>query len=112
MTSIDQTRPFARAPLASALAAALFAAGLAGCASYGDLEALKEQPSYQSGYVDGCYTATEEDKSFSTKKKRDEDAFAEDDAYRAGWRHGYLECAPQTPDANDGGRITGERNEY
>lgn len=94
------------------LAAALAAASLAGCASSENLAALKQAPGYQAGYVDGCYTATEADKSFSTKKKRDDDAFENDEAYRAGWRHGYLECQTQTPEPRDGGRITGERNEY
>lgn len=93
----------------------LFAAAaalLAGCATTADLDALREQPSYHQGYGDGCATSNEEDKSFSTKSSRDAYAFENDEAYRTGWRQGYLECSSRTPDANDGGRITGERNEY
>ncbi len=84
----------------------------AGCASTADMEALREAPGFSAGYGDGCSTATEEDKSFSTKQTRDEYSFKNDDAYRAGWRQGYLECSHTTPEAKDGGRILGERNEY
>lgn len=73
---------------------------------------LTESPSYHVGYGDGCSTSNEEDKSFSTKSTRDAYAFDNDDAYRAGWRQGYLECDNRVPDAIDGGRILGERNEY
>lgn len=93
----------------------LIAAGAAlaaGCAADPKLQALRESPGFQVGYNDGCLTATEENKSFSTKSARDSYAFDNDDAYRAGWRQGYLECSNRTPDAIDGGRILGERNKY
>lgn len=83
---------------------------LAGCATADDL-ALREYPSFQVGYGDGCITSTEEDKSFSTKKSRDAHLFETDDAYRSGWRQGYMECASQLPEVHDGGRILGERDE-
>ncbi len=82
------------------------------CATNADLERLREAPGFTAGYGDGCATATEEDKSFSTKITRDAYAFDNDEAYRAGWRQGYLECTTQSPEAKDGGRILGERNEY
>lgn len=85
---------------------------LAGCASSAELATLREAPGYSAGYGDGCSTATEEDKSFSTASTRDAYEFDNDPAYRAGWRQGYLECGNTTPDAKDGGRILGERNEY
>ncbi len=88
------------------------AAGLAGCASTADMQAMRESPSYHQGYGDGCATGTEEDKSFSTKMTRDAYSFDNDPAYRTGWRQGYLECGDRTPRDNDGGRITGERNEF
>ena len=95
-------------------AGALFLAGAAGaCAGNGELAQLRELPGYHAGYNDGCLTSNEEDKSFSTKTARDADAFENDKSYRAGWRQGYLECnRHRTPDAIDGGRILGERNEY
>ncbi len=88
------------------------AATLAGCTTNPDILALQDQPSFHVGYGDGCATSTEEDKSFSTKSTRDAYAFENDKAYRAGWRQGYLECSNRTPDAVDGGRILGERNEF
>ena len=94
------------------VSALLAAAMAAGCAS-DNIAALREQPSFHVGFGDGCATSREEDKSFSTKSTRDKHAFDNDEAYRAGWRQGWLECGnARTPDAIDGGRILGERNEY
>ncbi len=93
------------------LAAFLTISAAAGCASGGKTD-YSELPSYHIGYGDGCATSNEEDKSFSTKTERDKYAFENDEAYRAGWRQGWLQCNNRTPDAIDGGRILGERNEY
>lgn len=90
----------------------LSAFGLTACVSTGDIDALREAPGYHAGYADGCSTGTEEDKSFSTSQTRDAYAFKNDDAYRMGWRQGYLECSHTTPVPSNGGRILGERNEY
>lgn len=91
----------------------ILAIGAAAGCSTGNLAELREQPSFHAGFGDGCITANEEDKSFSTKSTRDKYAFENDEAYRAGWRQGWLECGEaRTPDAIDGGRILGERNEY
>ena len=85
----------------------------AGCATHSvDGTPVSELPSFHVGYGDGCTTSIEEDKSFSTDSARDEYAFNNDEAYRIGWRQGYLECNNRTPEAKDGGRILGERNEY
>lgn len=94
------------------ITAAALSAAAASCSTYEDNLLLRESPSFQAGYGDGCVTAGEEDKSFSTRNRRDAYAFDNDEAYRAGWRQGYLECEARVPDANDGGRILGERNEY
>lgn len=90
-----------------AFAAAL---GLAAAACASDPNKYAEEPGFQAGYGDGCVTATEEDKSFSTRTARDADAFETDPAYRAGWRQGYAQCGSQRS-ANDGGRILGERDD-
>lgn len=83
-----------------------------GCASDAqNVYELQESPSFQVGYGDGCISSTEADKSFSTETKRDTYAFENDDAYRSGWRQGFFQCSSQIPDPNDGGRITGERDE-
>ena len=91
-------------------ACAAGAAALSGCASGIDPQ-LREAPGFQAGYVDGCATAGEEEKSFSTRRERDAYAFENDEAYRAGWRQGYLECSNTIPEPKDGGRILGEGNE-
>jgi len=98
-------------PFRALIAISLVAASIGGCASDEALN-LAEQPSYQAGYGDGCVTATEEDKSFSTKRQRDEYLFDNDKAYRAGWRQGYLQCGGRASAPNDGGRILGQENEY
>ncbi len=92
--------------------AAMLAAG--GCALYSETgERLSEQPTYQAGYGDGCSTALEEDKSFSTEKTRDSYLFDNDKAYRAGWRQGYLSCGARSlENESDGGLILGQENEY
>ncbi|MBB5518244.1 hypothetical protein [Amphiplicatus metriothermophilus] len=89
----------------------LFAALGAGCASQEALR-LSQEPTWQVGYGDGCVTATEEDKSFSTKRARDAYLFDNDRAYRAGWRQGYLQCGGRASNSDDGGRILGQQNEY
>ena len=85
---------------------------VAGCASSADLQELREAPGFQAGYVDGCETAGEREKSFSTREARDDYAFENDEAYRAGWRRGYMECGDIIPEPKDGGRILGEGGEY
>lgn len=93
------------------VAAILLAAPALGCASSETL-GLADEPSFQAGYGDGCVTSSEEEKSFSTKRERDEYMFANDRAYRAGWRQGYIQCGGRTAARNDGGRILGQQNEY
>ena len=95
-----------------AWSAAIGAILLSGCATGADIQALQESPSFQVGYNDGCLTSTEDDKSFSSKNSRDAYAFENDDAYRAGWRQGYLQCSSSIPDSNNGGRLLGERENY
>lgn len=89
----------------------LLSLAVSACASDEALK-LSDQPGFAAGYGDGCATATEEDKSFSTKRVRDEYMFDNDRAYRAGWRQGYLQCGGRESTPNDGGRILGQENEY
>lgn len=81
------------------------------CASDGALK-LSDQPGFAAGYGDGCATASEEDKSFSTKRVRDDYMFDNDRAYAAGWRQGYLQCGGRDTPKNDGGLELGQENEY
>ena len=102
------------APFKTAAGAALLAGALAfgGCASSLENQQLRESPGFQAGYVDGCATAQEEEKSFSTRRQRDAYAFDNAEAYRAGWRQGYLECSNTIPEPKDGGRMLGEGRDY
>lgn len=87
------------------VAAALAASG---CATTLEQQELRDAPGYQAGYGDGCATASEREKSFSTREIRDPYQFDNDKAYRAGWRQGFIECSDRAPRAPDGGRILGE----
>lgn len=87
----------------------LCAAALAGCAT-GEGGSLSNEPNFAIGYGDGCQTAIERDKSFSTKTIRDAYLFDSDKAYRGGWRHGFQTCGKKESRAPDGGRILGDEN--
>jgi hypothetical protein len=88
--------------------AALIALGACATADPG----LSEEPGFAKGYGDGCSTAQEEDKSFSTKRYRDADAFDADRAYRAGWRQGYQQCKRPLGEPNDGGLVLGDEDRF
>ncbi len=92
-----------------AAAAAFALAALAACAS--DV-GLTDEPGFVAGYGDGCATAQEEDKSFSTKRHRDADAFADDKAYRAGWRQGWQQCKDPNGRPSDGGLVLGDEDRF
>lgn len=91
---------------------AIFAATLAASCASDDSLKLADEPAFQAGYGDGCATSSEEDKSFSTKRQRDDYMFENDRAYRAGWRQGYLQCGGREEQTNDGGLLLGQENEY
>lgn len=82
--------------------------GLIACTTVEESQLLSEDPAYATGFGDGCVTATEEAKSFSTKRVRDEYQFEQSRAYRAGWRQGYLDCGSRELNRNDGGRVLGD----
>lgn len=86
----------------------------ASCASTSQESAalLSEEPGFGAGFGDGCATSQEESKSFSTKRNRDEYQFANDRAYRAGWRQGYIECGNPYREAENGGRILGNEERF
>jgi hypothetical protein len=82
---------------------------LAACASD---SGLFDEPGYVAGFGDGCATAHEEDKSFSTKRVRDAELFETDKAYRSGWRQGWQQCQSPYRKADDGGRILGDEPSF
>lgn len=74
--------------------AALIALGA--CSSY-DPEAIESSSWYGKGFNDGCTSGIEADKSFSAKQTKDAILFDSDQAYRSGWRQGYVECRQGDP---------------
>ncbi len=70
---------------------ALMTLSVAGCAHEPDRD-LERLPAYQAGYADGCRTAQNRQRGFATKTFRNEDAFAQDAAYRSGWRKASMIC--------------------
>ncbi len=91
---------------ASACMAALICLG---ACSTSKLAALQNEPGYLAGFSDGCQTAREAEKSFSTKRVRDDYAFSEDESYQLGWRAGLQQCNYPNDDITArGGRIFGE----
>ncbi len=91
------------------IAAAATLAALAACATD---SGLSEEPGFVAGFGDGCATAQEEDKSFSTARHRDGDAFDSDKAYRAGWRQGWQQCKDPTGRPSDGGLVLGDEDRF
>ena len=73
---------------------------------------LSEEPGFTAGFGDGCATAQEEDKSFSTKRHRDADQFESDPAYRSGWRQGWQQCQSPYRKVDDGGRVLGAEDDF
>ena len=65
---------------------------------------------YQAGYGDGCSTAVEGDKSFSTKLIRNEALYKTDEGYRSGWRQGYAACNENA--RRDDGDLRGQQDPF
>ena len=98
--------------LARTSAGALCALLLASACVSDETAALAEEPGYAQGFNDGCTTATEEEKSFSTRRVRDAYEFENNRAYRAGWRQGYLQCQNTVQAPETGGRILGNEPRF
>jgi len=91
----------------TSLACLLLLLPLAGCTLFQSkaTRALHASPDYKAGYADGC--ASGQDSVSRAPAARDEDAFAGNQAYGAGWREGASACrmmaspgmnmAPPTP---------------
>ena len=52
---------------------------------------------YPVGYSDGCASAGEAGKAFSSKTIRDKTLFETYSSYRSGWRQGYQACGRTSP---------------
>lgn len=93
---------------AATIALCCLALALTGCASS---SAYKDEPNYQIGYSQGCSSATNMVPGDASTITRDENAYANDDAYRAGWKKGFNACKVHTRNSVDmpssAGRGTG-----
>jgi hypothetical protein len=71
----------------------VLAAALSGCET-AEEQALKESPSYNAGFGDGCNTAESERAVIKPPPQRDATLYAKDADYRRGWNAGHAFCGP------------------
>lgn len=64
---------------------------VAACAA---TEEITQGPYYTDGFTDGCRTAEARRAAFDSRSFRNEELFAAQESYRAGWRAGFAECQP------------------
>lgn len=76
--------------LAAGTLACLVALG--GCSTPGKTRQAMDGPMYPAGYADGCASAREAEKPFSTEVIQDRNMYRDDPSYATGWRQGYSAC--------------------
>ena len=54
--------------------------------------ATRNSPNFKSGYADGCATANSQGTDYGRSRTRDDQLYASDKAYRAGWAAGVSAC--------------------
>ncbi|MEI9989977.1 MAG: hypothetical protein WDM86_08050 [Rhizomicrobium sp.] len=57
--------------------------------------AMRNDPSFQAGYSDGCASANSRGTNYRGDKIRDEALYATSQPYRSGWGSGYSLCNNQ-----------------
>jgi hypothetical protein len=75
---------------------------LAGCAVFGSDRALRNNPSFKEGYEDGCAAATDQGTDLRDRPTGDNQLYASDSVYRAGWSNGFQSCRRTGPGAVQG----------
>ncbi len=99
-----QTHPYSRPALAAGLTVMLLAA--AGCSTPSQTQQAMDGAMYPAGYADGCESAREAGKPFSTKVVQDRNLYRDDASYATGWRQGFAACNTQAgvaaPDTQGG----------
>jgi hypothetical protein len=71
--------------------AAAFAIGLLACST----PQRPTSSSYDSGFADGCASASAETSAIPRRARRDEQLYAKDPDYRSGWISGSATCRAQ-----------------
>jgi hypothetical protein len=76
---------------AAVVALALAASALTACTT----SKYENDPDYDTGFTDGCSTATARTPGGPPAKPvRDDTLWKESEGYRAGWKAGYSSCSP------------------
>lgn len=79
------------------LAAIALAVSLGGCIFFESKRdrAMRNDPTFQAGYSDGCASANTRGTNYRGDKVRDEALYASSQPYRSGWGAGYSLCNNQ-----------------
>lgn len=89
-----QLPAWAPAPVQMFVLAALTILSVSGCAVLGSAKdrELRNNPSFQAGYEDGCDAATAQGADLRSRPVGNPELYKGDDVYRAGWSNGYQTC--------------------
>lgn len=90
-----------------ALPVLFLAFALAGC-GIGRSE-FADDPAYKAGHSDGCWTATSRVPGDPSTVTRNDAAWRDSEAYRAGWKSGYNACVIRDGSGSMGIPDTSER---
>jgi len=92
--------------------AALFALLIAVAACESTTKPAVDGPYFTQGFSDGCRTAEARRAAFDNRSFRNDELFAAQPSYQAGWRQGFRECQPAgiqpvqpTPEGQASGNI-------
>lgn len=79
------------------LCAVTLAFALGGCIFFESKRdrAMRNDPTFQAGYSDGCASANTRGTNYRGDKIRDEALYASSQLYRSGWGSGYSLCNNQ-----------------
>lgn len=68
-----------------------------------------DKPDYKAGHSDGCWSATSQVPGDPSTVTRNDEAWKQSEAYRAGWKAGYSACAIRDRSGSMGMPDTSER---
>lgn len=76
----------------------ILAVSLSACAGEGRAD-LRNDPDFQTGYASGCAAANAAGADFRRGPRKDDELYANSEAYRHGWGTGYSACrTPGSPE--------------
>lgn len=68
-----------------------------------------DKPDYKAGHSDGCWSATSQVPGDPSTVTRNDEAWKQSEAYRAGWKAGYSACTIRDHSGSMGMPGTSER---